>query len=71
MARVLLFHSLQWREWFLDIRYATITIQSFYRGMLARRELRILKYIRDATRAADIIRKHFLGWKARMMVGVV
>jgi hypothetical protein len=38
--------------------------------MLARQELRVRKYIRDATWASNVIRKWFYGWKARTLVSV-
>ena len=56
-----------WRS-YNNIRNATIVIQSYYRGWVAREEYRRMKYIKQATWAAGIIRKFFYGWKARKEV---
>ena len=56
-----------WRS-YNNIRNATIVIQSYYRGWVAREEYRRIKYIAQATWAAGIIRKFFYGWKARKEV---
>ena len=56
-----------WRS-YNNIRNATIVIQSYYRGWVAREEYRRMKYIKQATWAAGIIRKYFYGWKARKEV---
>lgn len=50
------------------MRTAAIVIQSYFRGWVAREELKWLKYLKKATWAAGIIAKWFHGWKARKQV---
>jgi myosin-1 len=56
------------QKWYKKTKSAALAVQKFYRGWVARVELRRLKWLKRATLAVGVIKKYFLGWQVRKAV---
>jgi myosin-1 len=56
------------QKWYMRTKGAALVVQKYYRGWVARMELRRLKWLKRAAWAVGVITKYFLGWRVRKAV---